>query len=637
MCTTFCVGTPSVNATNALAENLLRLPDFSSYIPQTQFITLENYSNILPEYTFPNTISGTSIYFQRFASWKDAFGLEFMNGTNAFPTFAWSGNRNGSSTLVNSQILESSRFNFPATFLEFSKGYTKVGTIYAGQGVQLFFSNGLGILPFQQGRGIYDYISYQVSYEENVVNNIDYPTTYGPEGIQPGRNNAFIGVALTKNFSDSLNLKNQEYASKTSQDTRYLLTRTKPNITLQATNGPLVYVPPSDPNENTYNGLPWNALNAFLTGQSITILRNGITTMCISGSYPLYRGSHSTEYSGFITSGPLDTGEEIYEILPQYLSKYLSQYYLTSDFWNPNFNIPLNSNLQTAVFGLGTRDSNYAIPVVPNSPYYLKGGRIVLYEGQCVIAGSYVYASMNMVGNVAVSPFVSPSSKEIRFNGTQNTTFMQDLYGKYQGNQGSLIVMVTTDDSDPVIVPSCCQPVGIVMETIIGAGSPQFDVNEQIYYTQQTSKSTGQQTIPESFENTLQLQSRQITVKLFPMFGNVALSGYSNFCFQQSSTVNYFRTGQPFTNNSFYKPSVFTPTLTESTAPYGFCYQKIRSLYTLHDSPFSFIPANNNFISNITINYPYPYNETGIRGKQFMNDYYGPESYFSSTFFYSIT
>lgn len=638
----FQVAEPRVQATSGLTQNYLRLSNFDNndspvidkYFDQSQFLKLENYSNMFDEYTFPETISGPSEYFQRF-DWYETFQIDYMTGTNAFPTFAWSGNRSGTSLLTNFQIQQNAEYNYPATFLQYAKNYTKTGMIYAGQGVQVYsVSNKFRLVPYQQGRGIYDYFSYEVSYEDNLVNIIDYPTSYGPEGIQPGRNNAFLGVALTNNFSDSLNLKNQEFTSRTPQDTRFLLTKTNPNISLKATNAPLTYIPPSDSDENTDNGLPWNSLNSFLSNSKVSILQNGVTTMCISGAYPLYRGSHATEYSGFIITRRT-AGDSTSVILPQYLSKYYSQYYLTTQFWDPQFNAPITPTIASIQL-YSTDDPNYSIPVPPNPPYYLKGARIVLYEGQRVLAGSYVYASMNMVGNVAVSQFVAPSSKEIKFVGGQNNILMQDLYGKYQGNQGSLMVVVQTEDQDPLIVPSCCQPVGIVLETIEGIGTPQLDENDQYFYTHQTPKSTGQQLLPISFESSLQLQSRQITVKLFPMFGNLALSGYSNFVYQ--AVTKSFRTGQPYTNNSFYKQTAFSsdPTATATiSAPYGFCYQKIRTLYTLHDSPFSFSIANNNMTINGTnLDYPYPYSEAGIRGKQFMNDYYGPESYFSSSIFY---
>jgi len=657
---------PNISGLSMLAQNVLQLiilelGEEEGVVPQSEFLKLSNYSTIYPEFVYPLTVTGTPDYLTRFDSWFDSFGITKIYGTNDFPTFGWAGSRLGASFLGSIQAQRDTQVNYPAAFLQYSKSYEKIGILFAGQGVQYVSSTAnvkissedddssggtLCVVPYQQGRGVYDYYSCETQlgkFTESVLLVETIPlltiqTTFGPEGIQPGRNNAFLGVALTNYFSGTLNLKNQAFSSTTPQDTRKLIIEAKPPVSVQATNAPLVYIAPTNASQNVVDPLPWNSLNAYVSSTTtsarnqlaskVPIMQDGVTTMCISGAYPLYRGSHATEYSGFYTKDTSFTGHKIF---PEYLSHYLSQYYLTEQYWDPNFDVQdtLNSKLQ-----------DLDIPVSPNPPFYIKGARVVLYEGQRVLAGSYVYASMNMVGNVTMSQFLAASGKEIKYVQGQNTNLLQDPYGKYQGNQGGLLVIVQTDGQDPLMVPDCCQPVGVVLETIEGIGTPTMDDSNQLQYTRQTLHSTGQQLVPD-FENTFQLQSRQIKVRIFPMFGNLALSGYSNLCFRTYfDTSCDLRTGQPFTNSSFFQPVLFTDETSTTTAPCGAIYQKIRTLYTLHDSPFSFITTNNRHISPDTllrqiINYPYPYNETGIRGKQFMNDYYGPESKFERPLVYN--
>lgn len=612
---------------NFVSSNVTISLDFDdSTIIQTASLTRQiNYSNTVVEYVYPQSELGALFYIQNL-NWANLYEISQLNGTNIFPSFSWGGSRIGTVNLDSFQIQQDTLYNYPSNLLLKSPGIP-IGVIYAGQGVQIsnfdqfnntmgfklderneFFreyknklssgeiNNLIGIQPYQQGRGIFEFVSREPEYTSNgSVNIFNIISTFPPEGIQPGRNNGFLGVSLTDFFSDNLNLQNQEASSVTQPDT----VKISPLPTKASHNAPLVY----ETDQNIYEALPWSSLNTYASATTNSIRQNncpiltdGITTMIISGSYPLYRGSGFSDFSGF--SGL----ENNFQIL--YFSNYLSQYYVTSEFWNPNNtqgNIP-QGNI-----------SNQSNAVPPNPPYRIKAGRIILYENQRVTAGSYVYSTIGMTGNTNMSKYFAPSAKEIILDSSFRNILNADLYAKYQSNQGGLIVIAVGDDETPTIPPNA-QPIGIILEDITGTGTPQ-EQNGQTYYDFQFNISSGIQTFPESFESTLQLQNREVLIYLFPMFGNLYSSG-----FPSTYDNSYNPVLTTVSSNLLLQDTNFFP----NPAPASPLHSRIRNWYTITDSKYSY-----EYISRLPISQdnrnllPSKYT---IKDKELSQDWPGPES-----------
>ena len=369
--------------------------------------------------------------------------------------------------------------------------------------------------------------------------------------------------------------------------------------TKTAHNAPLTYN--STDENNSYSPLPWNqkyigstsSSASFTRSQNTPVLTEGITTMVISGAYPLYRGSNASEYSGLIsTSNPVPpTG------IRKYISTFNSQYYITDEFWDPDF-----------------KTSQIDGPVAPNPPFNIKGGRIVLYAGQRVQAGSYVYSTVGMTGNVNISKFYPESAKEIILNKGFEKYILGDVYSKYQSNQGGVIVLVVEDSKPPPTPPPNAQPIGIVLEDIVGFGEPNED-SQQTQYLKQKLMSTEFQTVPD-FENTYQLQNREILIQLFDMYPNMGITGFPTTCI-----YNYV----PFATT--VAAEILTRNLrqvlqseTDKVIPGSTYYSKIKSLYTIPDSRYAF---NYNYGITGIENLPIAYD---IKSKQIANDWPGPQS-----------
>lgn len=615
------------NSLSSLSENYVYPTDEiagGGFITTEQILKQTNWSNILDAYYTPLTTTGTNFYMQGF-DWPTRYDISIINGTNTFPYMGWGGARIGSIKPVSFQFQQNSLYNYPSSLLELSKTYNPLGIIYPGQGIQIVnfparttsnvitfekrnnrtfqdtINNRinerkyLGIQPYQQGRGTYEYVVREVIYNKTngLVDYVEVPTTFGAEGVQPGRNNSFMGVALTDYWSNNLNLNNVESSSTTPEDTRYKIQGIKQTKT--AHNAPMTFI--SDNQNNTYNPLPWNSLFSYIgtttsspsnkRSENTPILTEGITTMIISGAYPLYRTAHNSEYSGF--SNPFF----------RWPGFGFSQYYITTEFWNPDFSDPATPEIDAI---------NRLPSVAPNPPYRIKGGRIILYEGQRVNAGSYVYASVNMTNNVNMSQFYGPSAKDIVLNQGERDQLLGDTYSKWQSNQGGLIVVVVTEGRETPNPPSCAQPVGIVLEDVIGYGTPET-ANSQILYQKQTDASIEYQLVFDN-ETTNQIHGREILIKLFPMYPCLSVQGFPRQYFTLLFIFGFV--GLPYTGNVEGNPAdVGFPQIL-----YPF-YSKYRSLYTLHNSPYAYATVddvNNPLVGN------------SIKEKQFGNDAYGPQS-----------
>jgi len=501
--------------------------------------SLLNWSNINFETTDDVSIVTSNPYFLGF-NWPNDFDVYFFSGSNSFPFMGWGGSRVGNIAPVNFQKTRDSLYDFPATDLVQARSYDSLGIIYAGQGVQytsIFIDNPkstdilerntfkkdrkeyskkdklstTNIIPYQQGIGSFDIFINSINYNSinGVINQSSSLTEINPEGVQPGRNSAFLGVALTDYYSDNLDLKNIEKSSRTPQDTR-----AKENFkqTQTAHNAPLSYDIPND--KNTTNPLPWNTLFGYVGdttsspnnthSENTPIICEGVTTMVITGAYPVYASQWN------------------YTVNPDNINFLgfgygMDQYYYTTEFWNPTYLDSSIPQIQT---------TNAESVVQPNPPYRIKGGRIILFEGQRIKAGSYVYSTIQMTNNVVVPQFYPPGAKEIKLEGGEQNTLIGDPYSKFQGNQGGVIVVVSEDGKEPPMIPSCAQPIGIVLEEIVGFGSPeQFEGMDK--YGFETINNLAQQKCYDP-EQVCQLQGREILVKLLPMYAQYYISGVNN-------------------------------------------------------------------------------------------------------------
>ena len=509
-----------------------------------QQATLINYSSITPELKYPESLTGTNFYLEGY-DWLTTYGIELINGTNTFPFFGWAGSRIGSIKPQNFQFLQDSVYNYPSSLLELSKNYNPIGIVYAGQGIQLnsfplknnkttfeernnrtykeYLNNALnpirflGILPYQQGRGSFDIFNRQIQYStiNGLVDYIEQQNSIASEGVIPGRNNAFIGVAITDYWSSNLNINNVENNSRTAKDIRF---KTQEEQTKTAHNAPLSFI--SSDENNTQNALPWNSTWSYIgtttsspsnqRSSNTPILTEGITTMCISGAYPLYRGTHSSQWAGSIgiTSGS---------------AKITPQYYISKEFWPNEFTDPAIPEITTKP------------PIIPNPPYRIKGGKIILTKGQRVKAGSYVYSCMNGIANVTMPQFYPPAAKEIILNEGERDQLLGDLHSKYQANQGGLIVMVSIDGQEPPNPPSCAQPVGVILEDIEGYGEFLYNDNNPAQnlavFTEAITNFTNvdDQIIKTRYAydplKTNSIQAREVLIKFFPMYPNMEMTG----------------------------------------------------------------------------------------------------------------
>jgi len=431
--------------------------------------------------------------------WQKEFGIQFFNGTNSFPFFGWAGTRIGDIDLVNSQTIQNSNYDFPATELNLALIYDSLGIVYAGQGTQYssiftvtdiqnrdVISRNLrkkettlsrtqnkistvNSIPYQQGIGSYDFFTNSSNYNKtnSQIESVTTTDNISAEGVQPGRNTAFAGVAITDFWSNTIDFTQINEGSKTSNVTRSKISGIKQTQT--AHNAPLCYIPVDGDTEN--NVLPWGSLFSYVgdtttspnytRSQNISILQEGVTSMLISGAYPMFMGQWNSTVRPTNSQFLSGSGNGSY------------QYYFSR---NDNFNTWWNPATD-----LGTPDEvkeNSDEPVEkPAPPFNIKGSSIFLFEGQRVKAGSYVYSSITMTPSVTLPHFYAPSGKQITFNSGERDTLLGDIYSRFQGNQGGVIVMVTEDGNPPPMPPPGAQPIGIVLEDVIGYGLPGNDNN----------------------------------------------------------------------------------------------------------------------------------------------------------------
>lgn len=641
----------SRNGTGAMANQTLvpfALPirDYATIDPDDFLITekvpslkIANISTIFPDQISPQTEIIVGSYMGAF-DWPTKYGLTQLNGTNTFPTMGWGGGLLGSIDTKTFRNQQESLFVWPQGLLP-ANPYIPVGIVFAGQGCQYvsytvssektyqekpkntskeYERKDIAIAPYQQGRGIYEIVTREPEYRNGIVQSLDILTTFPPEGAVPGRNVAFAGVSLTDYWGE-LNLYDQRQGARTSLATR--LVDGAKRQTKTAHNAPLAYI--NDDPDNPDNTLPWNNIMAYQgnTGQTASNkksaksgnLTHGVTTMVVSGAYPCYRGTWSPEFSGRV-------GTTSFGAPGRYYSRYLSQYYLSTDFWDPD--------LPGEIISADLTDKS--MPVEPKPPYRIKGGRIILYEGQRVIAGSYVYTTIAITGNVNISKFYPDGAKELLLRKGNQNYLLSDIYSKYQSNQGGVIVLVTEDNRPPPMPPPNALPIGIVLETIEGTGEPQTIEGSEDYpigtteVVFQTSVSTDVQTAPVSLDTTLHISNRDILVMIWPMTPNFHSSGIPTACdvngIPYGTTVGTYMIGNDpdfyDTGTETYDPPFMAP-----------LYARIRTNYCIPDSRYSWIysyastQVPSAFLAAFGSS---PASQYGLKDREMATDWPGPHS-----------
>lgn len=557
-----------------------------------EVLRLINFSSMLKGYTFPLTTIGSGLYIENF-DWKKQFGIETINGSNTFPFLGWGGSRIGALKPQNFQYLQNSLYSYPSFYLNNSKDYNPIGLIYPGQLVQMNSfpintserqvtlkerndrtyqipinnkfqeTKKVGILPYQEGRGVYDFLTRDIIYNERtgLPNFANIEASIGPEGAVAGRNVSLWGMAVSDTWSKSLNMNNIVNGSTTPKD-------------INSRNAPLCYI--SSDEDNVENSLPWSPLLCYgaSNGSNCNIIREGVTTGLISGAYPVYKGGWSSSWSGSFTIFTINNG-----IIPK------DQYYYSTDFWNPDIKDPSIPQLDS---------TGNDFPIQPNPPYRIKGGRIVLFKGQTIKAGSYIYATMRMVGNVTIPQFYPPGAKEIILEEGERDNILPDVYSKFQANQGSLIVMVSTDGETPPTPPSNAVPVGITLEDIVGWGTQESFDNDIQFNIEYISKYGGlyeedlritQAKIDP--ENVCQIQAREILFRLFPMTPQLNTNAIS------THMVNAIFASYPAPFNIAFGDfnNINAPTLFPTVCP---IFQRVKSSYyaPIGDGSFSSVAGD---------------------------------------------
>ena len=557
-------------------------------------IKIQHSSSMLPDQVEPQTEVSIPSYMIG-QNWLESYGITQINGTNTFPTFGWGGGLLGSVFSESARKQQETNYIWPTSLLP-ANPYIPIGLIFPGQGCQYssyietenrtydfrpkntsleYQRRSVSVQPFQQGKGLYEYVSNEIFYKNGFVSNTEISSTFPPEGAVPGRNNGFAGVAVSDYYGE-LDIPQQKETSRTNRATRYVDGSKKQ--TKIARNAPLVYIPGEF---NVSNALPWNSINSyqgtsaqsasFRKSDNTNLLQEGVTTMVTAGAYPLYRGTWASEFSGRTAEEQSGT----------YYGTGKSQYYISTEFWNPNFPVPaLSSDL-----------ANQGLPVEPNPPYRIKGGKVILYEGQRVLAGTYIYLTMGMIGNVNASKFFPGGAKELIFNDSDKQFILGDVYSRYQSNQGTIIVMTTEDNFPPSMPPSNAVPIGIILETIEGSGQPQTSDLGNVLRIKQTEVTTDAQTLPENFSETINISNRDIQVMIWPMGMNLYRSGITSSIYEE---------GLPFSTNVatpmlavdssfvelFFDPPIFffSYELNILSNP---LFAKIRTNYTVPDSRYA--------------------------------------------------
>jgi len=96
-------GISTINSNNGLSQDNQGFTLSQS----EQQATIINYSSITPEMKYPESLTGTSLYFEGY-DWLSAYGIDSINGTNTFPFFGWAGSRIGTLKPQNFQFLQGS-------------------------------------------------------------------------------------------------------------------------------------------------------------------------------------------------------------------------------------------------------------------------------------------------------------------------------------------------------------------------------------------------------------------------------------------------------------------------------------------------------------------------------------------------
>lgn len=473
----------------------------------TEFIRLMSFSDVSPDQIFPRTTVGSGAYMNTI-DWCEQFGITTINGTNSFPFFGWGGKRLGTTKPQSKEYSVSALYSYPTFYLEQSRTFSPIGLLYPGQLVQITsapdpdFRNdtvsltirseraytyqtdygdprSVCVLPYQEGRGSFDFMSRDALYnpESLQIESADTTMILPAEGAVPGRNCASFGVAVSDSWTPD---------------------------GLGARNAPLTIT-----DQTVGTTLPWN--NGYKTGEPARIITHGITTGLISGALGIYRGAGCSTWTG------MPEAIELYgACIPR------DQYYTSDELWRKNESEPATSQVAEAEF-----------TVQAELPFRTKGGRIALFADQVVRAGSMVYACAQNVQNVTMPQFIPPAAKEITIEDGFRSDVLADVYSKFQGNQGGLIVIPHTEGAPPPNPPSNAVPVGVVLETVRGTDELETDSVGNPYIDRDRTFNDGYDTVQITKYRTKTLdgiQNRPILFRVFPCAPDLRSNAISAMC-----------------------------------------------------------------------------------------------------------
>lgn len=467
---------------------------------------LMSFSDVSPDQSYPLTSVGSGTYLNT-VDWCEKFGITAINGTNSFPFFGWGGKRLGTTKPQSKEYSVSALYSYPTFYLEQSKTFNPIGLLYPGQLVQITCAPtpdfrderrtiaqraeraytrpaDLGepseafVVPFQEGRGSFDFMSRDVLYNPDtlLIESGDTTMILPAEGAVPGRNCASFGMAVSDSWTpDGVGARNAP------------LTTTVPGLEM-----------------------PWDA--GYKTGENVRVVTEGVTTGLVSGAVGIYRGQGCSTWAG---------SSEITEYYSTCIPR--DQYYTTYELWKRDQTEPATSQVSGGDF-----------PLQAELPFRTKGGKIALTADQVVRAGSLVYACVQNVQNVTMPQFIPPAAKEITIEDDFRSDVLADVYSKFQGNQGGLIVVPHTEGAPPPNPPSHAVPVGVILETVRGRDVVALDETDgmPVIEVQRTFKGpVGEYNVTKAKMESLEgIQNRPVLFRIFPCAPDLRTNAVSAMC-----------------------------------------------------------------------------------------------------------
>ena len=159
--------------------------------------------------------------------------------------------------------------------------------------------------------------------------------------------------------------------------------------------------------------------------------------------------------------------------------------------------------------------------------------------------------------------------------------------------------MVSEDGKPPPMPPPGAQPIGVILEDIVGFGQPgNADFSEEYYELQNENSTAAQPQKPTSSDidspiNTNNIMGREILIKLLPMYANYYLPGVPDLVPEFSATQSIVN---PFTYTS---NGATNPTNPDFGLTYYPVYYRTKTNYALTTGIFNGTqPNDQNWLYN---------------------------------------